>query len=105
LGNTYTQSSDAGYLDAPPNQYPQLNFKGGSLLGLDYAVESLMSSGSIASFVINYDSIKGEPFFRGTVKYGIQAVPTPALLPGLIGLGVGILRKRRSVAKEQAVES
>lgn len=28
------------------------------------------------------------------------AVPTPALLPGLIGLGLGVLRKRRSVAVE-----
>lgn len=32
------------------------------------------------------------------------AVPTPALLPGLIGLGVGVLRKRKAEAAKQAVE-
>ena len=27
-----------------------------------------------------------------------KAIPTPALLPGLIGLGVGVLRKRKAAA-------
>ena len=33
-----------------------------------------------------------------------QAIPTPALLPGLIGLGVAALRKRKAEAVEQASE-
>jgi hypothetical protein len=33
------------------------------------------------------------------------AVPTPALLPGLIGLGMGVLRKRKREAAEQATEA
>jgi len=32
------------------------------------------------------------------------AVPTPALLPGLIGLGVGVLRKRKAEAAKQTSE-
>jgi len=32
------------------------------------------------------------------------AVPTPALLPGLIGLGVGMLRKRKAEAAKQTSE-
>jgi len=130
LGTTYTQQSDAGYLDAPPNQYPQLNFQDGSLVGLDYLVSkfytpSLNIPSPIDSFTISYKSQLGA-FFKaygegdpladpntspittlaqGKVTYGVQAVPTPALLPGLIGLGWGVLRKRRAVAKEQTAES
>jgi hypothetical protein len=33
------------------------------------------------------------------------AVPTPALLPGLMGLGIGVLRKRRAEANERPVEN
>jgi len=33
------------------------------------------------------------------------AVPTPALLPGLIGLGIGVLRKRKGNVAEQAIEA
>jgi len=31
----------------------------------------------------------------------VAAVPTPALLPGLIGLGIGALRKRKADAAKQ----
>ena len=41
---------------------------------------------------------ENENFFSGQ----ISTVPTPALLPGLIGLGVGALRKKRK--QEEAVE-
>ena len=33
------------------------------------------------------------------------SVPTPALLPGLIGIGMGVLRKRKAKAVEQAIEA
>jgi hypothetical protein len=49
--------------------------------------------------------------FAGTTSgqdiYGIDdvryvAVPTPALLPGLIGIGLGVWRKRKAAMKDQA---
>jgi hypothetical protein len=36
-----------------------------------------------------------------TYSLSITAVPTPALLPGLIGLGFGVLRKRKSAATQK----
>lgn len=38
------------------------------------------------------------------LKSGTTAVPTPALLPGLIGLGFGVLRKRKVEATKQTSE-
>jgi hypothetical protein len=34
-------------------------------------------------------------------RENIAAVPTPALLPGLIGLGIGVIRKRKQVITQQ----
>lgn len=112
LGNTYNQTSDSGY-----SEYPQLNFNNGSFEGLDYLVNSLVNSDPVKAFIITFDD--GQPVFRaydvvefgpstprlaeGSVTY--QRVPTPALLPGLIGLGIGVIRKRRTEAKEQLADS
>jgi len=60
-----------------------------------------------------FDSLKDPAFFNAQTKSSIAlkqgvtggnptAVPTPALLPGLIGFGLGILRKRRA---ERATQS
>lgn len=38
---------------------------------------------------------------NGTVTTATTAVPTPALLPGLIGLGLGALRQKRKAAQAQ----
>ncbi|MGV0024925.1 PTPA-CTERM sorting domain-containing protein [Phormidesmis priestleyi] len=35
----------------------------------------------------------------------VQAIPTPALLPGLIGLGMGVLRKRKKEMAEATAEA
>ncbi|WP_421659398.1 PTPA-CTERM sorting domain-containing protein [Leptothermofonsia sp. ETS-13] len=35
----------------------------------------------------------------------LVAIPTPALLPGLIGLGLGVLRKRKSEGAEEVSEA
>ena len=40
-----------------------------------------------------------------TLNQPTTAIPTPALLPGLIGLGVAALRKRKAEAAEQANEA
>ena len=52
-------------------------------------------------------SLSGLQFFTGgedaqPIRGTFSAVPTPALLPGLIGLGIGALRKKRK--QEEAVE-
>lgn len=111
LGITYTEKSDSGY-----SQFPQLNFKDGLFQGLDYVVEaspSVVLPGSISLFGTGYDTASGgtffvayegdpndlsTPFSEGTVVYSAQAVPTPALLPGLIGLGLSVWRKRKAEA-------
>ncbi|MGF1513664.1 MAG: cistern family PEP-CTERM protein [Elainellaceae cyanobacterium] len=56
---------------------------------------------SFTDFVVRYQSIdfKGSP--QGESGVGTGTVPTPALLPGLIGMGVAALRKR----KEQNAEA
>jgi hypothetical protein len=56
--------------------------------------------GDMSAFagIVNFDEA-GLPggFFTGTVT----AVPTPALLPGLIGIGVAALRKKQGEESEQ----
>lgn len=37
---------------------------------------------------------------NGTVTASATAIPTPALLPGLIGLGMGVLRQKRKSSTE-----
>jgi hypothetical protein len=37
--------------------------------------------------------------WNGTINYEVQPIPTPALLPGLIGMGVAVLRKRKAEAQ------
>jgi len=109
LGNIYTQESDAGFPD-----FPQLNFRDGLFEALDFVVaESLAAPnptvipGSIFEFSTRFDPVfgsffvafEGDPsapdFSFGSVTYEVQSIPTPALLPGLIGLGIGVFRKRK----------
>ena len=100
LGKTYTEQSDSAQPD-----FPKLNFNGGLFQGLDFFVEASPSvelPSSIFAFTIQNsvfaeftDNLPANSL--GNVTYGVQAVPTPALLPGLIGLGVGVLRKRKKV--------
>jgi hypothetical protein len=56
------------------------------------------ASGGI--FIDNPDYGPGEQFVMDNFTFNELAtpVPTPALLPGLIGLGLGVLRKRKSAA-------
>jgi hypothetical protein len=61
------------------------------LFGEDYAV---MNQGRNGAWNDQYNSGFGGPH-AGIVEIPATAVPTPALLPGLIGLGVGAARRRR----------
>ena len=47
----------------------------------------------------------GTHFALDNLTVNATPVPTPALLPGLIGLGLGVLRKRKAEAAEQASEA
>lgn len=110
LDNIYTQEND---VDSP--DFPEVAFQDGSLLGLGFVVSENLAfpnptfiPGSIRAFgtlgpdfqVLVDGKSDLDPDSLGTVSYGVQAVPTPALLPGLIGLGVGVLRKRRAAVKK-----
>jgi hypothetical protein len=53
------------------------------------------------------DGTQGKALYTAQISSLLDqptAVPTPALLPGLIGLGMGVLRKRKAEAAKQAVE-
>jgi hypothetical protein len=45
---------------------------------------------------VSYTSASGQTYFYSG---NATPVPTPALLPGLIGLGLGLWRKRKAEAK------
>lgn len=116
LGNTYTEASDLDFIgtdfDSPTlAAFPRLLFKNGSLLGLELVVSNnpdlnpVIIPEPIIAFGILYEN--GAPFFgalaipggprvsEGTVTYGVEPIPTPALLPGLIGMGIATFRKRK----------
>ena len=110
LGNNFTPVDD-------PLAFAQ--FFDGTFLGLDYiSTDFQLLSGidifepafsSIDNTFFSYDIPSGAGF--GNISYTVvtkpptpptAAVPTPALLPGLIGMGVTALRKRRK--QEDALE-
>jgi hypothetical protein len=55
---------------------------------------------SISNVRFQYGTDLDEPSFPGVTDS--TAVPTPALLPGLIGLGATALRKKKQAAKQEA---
>ncbi|NJL47176.1 MAG: PTPA-CTERM sorting domain-containing protein [Leptolyngbyaceae cyanobacterium SM2_5_2] len=60
-----------------------------------------ISDGTTKSLLITYAS-EGEFLNNGAFNVSTAYVPTPALLPGLIGLGVAALRKRNEEEADQA---
>ena len=65
------------------------NARGYNLLGA-------FSDGTVGSGSITTQLASGTTFYSGN----LTAVPTPALLPGLLALGAGVLRKRKADAVE-----
>ncbi|HIK16423.1 MAG TPA: PTPA-CTERM sorting domain-containing protein [Leptolyngbyaceae cyanobacterium M33_DOE_097] len=55
---------------------------------------SVIADGSLASFDIG----SGAGSNRSSIT--LETVPTPALLPGLVGFGIAALRKRKAIAAE-----
>lgn len=54
---------------------------------------------SFGFYVETADNLSGEGFVTIS-NFNVTPVPTPALLPGLIGMGVAALRKKRGEAEE-----
>lgn len=61
---------------------------------------TVVSRGSLSA-QFSTDNLTGVTTYSGS----LNAVPTPALLPGLVGMGVAALRKRKSLGAEETVES
>lgn len=49
--------------------------------------------------------IEGDLAFEATLTEGAQPIPTPALLPGLIGMGIATIRKRKGEAAQESSEA
>lgn len=78
-----------GFFTAPP-KFPSVAAAGG--LSTQSGLTKLVFTGSDLIETKSGSSFSGD----------ITAVPTPALLPGLLGLGVAALRKRKTAATEKA---
>ncbi|MBE9140720.1 PTPA-CTERM sorting domain-containing protein [Nodosilinea sp. LEGE 07088] len=60
-----------------------------------------ISEVTLSNFGVRYQSITGTSLGTSGTGKGTP-IPTPALLPGLVGLGVAALRKRRNADEEVA---
>ena len=89
---------DAGNLGGFINSATNYSF-GGSIGGKlrDGSGNIIGAGGSVASFDIG----SGPNSNRSSIT--VETIPTPALLPGLIAMGAGVLRKRK--AEVEAVEA
>lgn len=107
LGRNYAKSNDLGFPD-----YPIIDFFNGSLQGLSFLVLDNALNPNLRQFAIGSSTrgsdAGGTYFIYGTSDFSVMngegsvsykqrntvPVPTPALLPGLIGLGMAAFRKR-----------
>jgi len=76
--------------------------------GTHIGLRSLLTAGTSLSFT--YDQAFGTSASAAQSAFiaangDVAAVPTPALLPGLVGLGFGVLRKRKAEAAKQTSEA
>ncbi|MCL6433985.1 MAG: PTPA-CTERM sorting domain-containing protein [Leptolyngbyaceae cyanobacterium HOT.MB2.61] len=98
LGNTFTESSSAAF-----PILPALFFNDGAIAGLLFDFE--LAPGTQALLVPFTNQVFTSAGGIGSVTFGEPtAIPTPALLPGLVGLGMSIatLRKRQAEKARQA---
>ncbi len=57
------------------------------------------------NFVVRYQSIDFKNSPKGESGVGVGTVPTPAMLPGLIGMGIAAWRKKKQQAEAEASSS
>ncbi|MBD2076549.1 PTPA-CTERM sorting domain-containing protein [Phormidium sp. FACHB-592] len=107
-GATYTAASSTGSLQDSIRL---------ELIGSEFSFQTLFSAplteaGGTISLVPSFSFERlpvpgGVGIIRdlasGTVTASATAVPTPALLPGLIGLGLGVLRQKRKAAQAKTL--
>jgi hypothetical protein len=104
--------SIAGFSSADPKVLIGTSFNPTQSVASQFTAFSIGSSSSPQTLAISgFDNItqafissSASVNFDNVVTGSATAVPTPALLPGLIGLGVAALRKRKAEAAKQAVE-
>ena len=73
---------------------PTLASNSGDFFGLSTGSSAISYATLLASGPNDYVFLDNFKHVSGTT----QSIPTPALLPGLIGLGMGVLRKRKAEA-------
>ncbi|PSN19038.1 hypothetical protein C7271_09405 [filamentous cyanobacterium CCP5] len=66
----------------------------------EFSYSTLPAEITLSNFFVRYQNVDGTPL--GTSGVGVGQVPTPALLPGLIGMGVAALRKKQGETAEEA---
>jgi hypothetical protein len=101
LGRTYTQADDPSAI---------ASFFDGNFLGIDYFFSDTDVTFSFLSGVLTQDindaffsyDITAAPMSAGTGNIAYTAVPTPALLPGLVGLGAALVRRKRRGEADQS---
>jgi len=113
LGETYSETDDAGVPD-----YPIVQFQDRSLLGLNFNVfyapsfqsfaiadEANVSTGEIglgAGNVFAYDTDPSVQFEGlGTVTYSARPIPEPSSVVGLSVLGLGLILKRGTFCRKR----
>jgi hypothetical protein len=68
---------------------------------LSYIFSGIFADGTLASGEITTQILgTGVKSYSATITAG-EKIPTPALLPGLIGMGAAVLRKRKAEENEQ----
>ena len=80
-----------------------------SFNGFSYTVASgpiqafnVFASNNFSGTVREFNPPQGSQPSNGGFTLQVAAVPTPALLPGLIGMGIAAIRKRKQTAAKQA---
>lgn len=93
-----------------PIGIPFANFLNGNPLGIQAEYVPPGASDNNRFFAIFNNILLARetstgPYSRGIVTYTPRPIPTPALLPGLLGLGAAALRKRKQEQSEQIAET
>ncbi|UBF27053.1 PTPA-CTERM sorting domain-containing protein [Kovacikia minuta CCNUW1] len=99
VGNTYTAASAVGF----PSR-PRLVFSNGSLFGLDYLFQVQGSTEFLGLDPLSNEVTTGVPGAPPVGSYA-AAVPTPALLPGLLGLSLAVSALRKRKAEETTTQA
>ena len=99
-GNSFNYNPTAGNLLMTVEVLNPTNILG----GYNSFFQSDASGSATSRLFTNLSGTTSNGTSALVTEFNTTAIPTPALLPGLIGLGVAALRKRKAEAAEQANE-